>query len=187
MDKRPPSSSSVLGLINAERNINCLFTSCSQNGTDMVMLLQNVEIVVRHPKRISFFFSALQAPFCMVVIFWVTFLPPWVSFYRESFSNHEGAEAKTSLLTRLRFILRREYSDSRSNLKCRWPHLSSEREKEICSVVFTPSIKRSLREIHVVVVQWQQRNVQGKLLSCWSYQLLFDVLVPVAVVVVKAP
>ena len=113
LDKRPPSSSSVLGLINAERNINCLFTSCSQNGTDMVMLLQNVEIVVRHPKRISFFFSALQAPFCMVVIFWVTFLPPWVSFYRESFSNHEGAEAKTSLLTRLRFILRREYSDSR--------------------------------------------------------------------------
>lgn len=69
LDKRPPSSSSVLGLINAERNINCLLTSCSQNGTDMFMLLQNVEIVVRHPKRISFFFSALQAPFCIVVIF----------------------------------------------------------------------------------------------------------------------
>jgi len=46
LDKRQPSSSSVLGLIKAERNINCLLTSCSQNGTDMVMLLQNVEIVV---------------------------------------------------------------------------------------------------------------------------------------------
>ena len=34
LDKRPLSSSSLVGLIKAERNINCVFTSCSQNSTD---------------------------------------------------------------------------------------------------------------------------------------------------------
>ena len=37
---------------------------------------------------------------------------------------------------------------------------SSGKEKESRCLVFTPSTKREIRTFHVVVVQWQRRNVQ---------------------------
>ena len=91
----------------------------------------NVEIVARRPKRISFFFSALQAPFRIVVIFWVTFLPTWVSLYKESFSNDEGAEAKTALLQDFALFqtLSRIFRLA-LNLKCRWPYPCKFRERK---------------------------------------------------------
>ena len=37
---------------------------------------------------------------------------------------------------------------------------SSGKEKESCCLVFPSSTKREIRQFHVVVVQWRQRNVQ---------------------------
>ena len=71
--------------------------------TDMVILLQNVEIVVRRQKRIRFFFLLFKSPVlhCGDLL---SYLFASLSFLIESFSNDEGAKAKTSLLARLRFI-----------------------------------------------------------------------------------
>ena len=68
----------------------------------MVILLQNVEIVVRRQKRIRFF-SLFKSPVlhCGDLL---SYLFASLSFLIESFSNDEGAKAKTSLLARLRFI-----------------------------------------------------------------------------------
>ena len=68
----------------------------------MVILLQNIEIVVRRQKRIRFFFYSSSALLhCGDLL---SYLFASLSFLRESFSNDEGAEAKTALLARLRFI-----------------------------------------------------------------------------------
>ena len=58
-------------------------------------------------------------------------------------------------------------------------HFSLERERTIRRRLFTSSIKREIRYIHVIVVQWQQINVQkkcdalAKLLFCLFNPLLF--------------
>ena len=40
------------------------------------------------------------------------------------------------------------------------PYSSLEKERKICSRMFTSSIKGKIRHFHVVVVQWRQINVQ---------------------------
>ena len=70
------------------------------------------------------------------------------------------------------FSVGRDYSNWRKiSVKCKWislelncwgPSPSLEGEREICSLVFTSSIKRHLREFHVAVVQWRQRNFVQK-------------------------
>ena len=40
------------------------------------------------------------------------------------------------------------------------PYSSLERERKICSLVFTSSIKGKIRHFHVVVVQRRRKNVQ---------------------------
>ena len=63
------------------------------------------------------------------------------------------------------------------------------KEKESCCVVFSSSIKREIRNFHVVVVQRRQRNVQTSVMhvqSCCFADLnlcFFAVLVAVAVVI----
>ena len=68
-----------------------------------------------------------------------------------------------------------------------------ERERKNRPSLFTFSIKREIRHFHLIVVQWQQRNVQKSVMhvqSCcfanWTY-CFFAVVVAVGVVVVKAP
>ena len=60
------------------------------------------------------------------------------------------------------------------NVKCRqifqefisWgPYSNSEGERKIRRRLFTSPTKRAIRHFHVVVVQWQQRNVQKKQFS----------------------
>ena len=45
---------------------------------------------------------------------------------------------------------------------------SSGREKESCCLLFPSSTKREIRQFHVVVVQWRQRNVQKSVLHVQS-------------------
>ena len=47
-------------------------------------------------------------------------------------------------------------------------HQSSGREKESCCRLFPFSTKREIRQFHVVVVQWRQRNVQKSVLHVQS-------------------
>ena len=64
-----------------------------------------------------------------------------------------------------------------------------EKEKESCCLVFTSPTKCEIRHFHVVVVQWQQSNVQKKhdapadLLFCQYKPISFVVLADLAVVV----
>ena len=44
------------------------------------------------------------------------------------------------------------------------PHSSLERERKICHRLFTSSITHAIRHFHVVVMQWQQRNVQKSMI-----------------------
>ena len=73
----------------------------------------------------------------------------------------------------------RDFSDwCKMSVECRWiclelnswgpPPRLREGEREICSLVFTSSIKSHLREFHVAVVQWRQRNVQKSVLHMQS-------------------
>ena len=50
----------------------------------------------------------------------------------------------------------------------KWLYLSSQKQKENYCLVFASSIKHEIRKIHVVVMQWWQRNIQKsmKLLYC---------------------
>ena len=70
------------------------------------------------------------------------------------------------------FSVGRDFFDwCKISVECRWiclklnswgPPPSLEREREICSLVFTSSIKLHLREFYVAVVQWRQRNFVQK-------------------------
>ena len=65
--------------------------------------------------------------------------------------------------------------------------LKFRRERKICRDVFKSYIKRPVRDFHVVVVQWRQRNVEESMMHvqscCFAYKPIafFDVLVAVAV------
>ena len=64
--------------------------------------------------------------------------------------------------------------------------LKFRRERKICRDVFKSYIKRTVRDFHVVVVQWRQRNVEESVMHvqscCFAYKPIafFDVLVAVA-------
>ena len=45
---------------------------------------------------------------------------------------------------------------------------SSGREKESCCLLFPSSTKREIKQFHVVVVQWRQRNVQKSVMHVQS-------------------
>ena len=63
-----------------------------------------------------------------------------------------------------------------------------EGERKLRRGVFTYSIKRSVREFHVIVMQWWQRNEQKSAMRVWSScftHRLFNVLVAVANLITK--
>ena len=55
-------------------------------------------------------------------------------------------------------------------------HQSSGKEKESCCLLFPSSIKREIRQFHVVVEQRRQRIVQEKSLMHVQVKLLFACL-----------
>ena len=65
--------------------------------------------------------------------------------------------------------------------------LKFRRERKICRDVLKSYIKRPMREFHVVVVKWRQRNVEESVMHvqscCFAHKPIafFDVLVVVAV------
>ena len=54
------------------------------------------------------------------------------------------------------------------------PYSSSERERKFRRRLFTSSIKREIRNFHVVVVQWRQRNVQKSVMHVQSCCFAFS-------------
>ena len=54
--------------------------------------------------------------------------------------------------------------------------LKFRRERKICRDVIKSYIKRPVRDFHVVVVQWQQRNVEESVMHVQSCSLLINLL-----------
>ena len=76
--------------------------------------------------------------------------------------------AASNFITLILFCLIRQMLAIFLELNSKGPYRSSGKEKESCCLVFQSLTKREIRHFHVVVVQWQQRNVQKSMMHVQS-------------------
>ena len=114
---------------------------------------------------------------------------------RYSYDDGDGSENITLKIISHFFKLCRVYSSCwKYQMLVNFPvvdllgtALKFRRDRKICRDVFESYIKRPVRDFHVVVVQWRQRNVEESVMHvqscCFAYKPIafFDVLVAVAV------